>query len=141
VNVDPSLDVQAAAEDYAVKLTQLANDDPLPAFDVLLLGMGPDGHTCSLFPGHKLLEEESVIVAPISDSPKPPTNRVTLTFPVINNAKACIFVCTGDGKKEIVAKILDEGVDYPAGRVRPAKGELVWILDEPAAALCKKAKL
>ena len=107
--------------------------------DALLLGMGPDGHTCSLFPGHKLLEETSVTVAPISDSPKPPPCRVTLTYPVINNARACVFVCTGDGKKEIVADIFDAGADYPAARVKPGNGELIWVLDSAAAAMCKRA--
>lgn len=74
----------------------------LPQFDMLLLGMGPDGHTCSLFPGHKLIEENSVWVAPITDSPKPPLARITITFPVINNARHCIFAMAGEGKAEML---------------------------------------
>lgn len=69
---------------------------------MLLLGMGPDGHTCSLFPGHDLLNEKSKWVAFLTDSPKPPPSRITLTFPVINNAKTCIFATCGKEKAEMV---------------------------------------
>lgn len=68
----------------------------------MLLGMGPDGHTCSLFPGHKLLEETDALVAPIADSPKPPPQRITMTYPLINNAKLCIFALSGQGKADMV---------------------------------------
>lgn len=74
----------------------------MPQFDLLLLGMGPDGHTCSLFPNHALLKEKSLLIAPIGDSPKPPPERVTMTYPLINNAKACIFPISGKGKAEMV---------------------------------------
>ena len=131
VLVDTSLPAEAAAKDYEEKLKALNKS----SYDALLLGMGPDGHTCSLFPGHPLLDETSCAVAPITDSPKPPPSRVTLTYPVLNNAKVAAFVCTGDGKKEVVKAILEDGVDYPAGRVKPKEGELYWILDKPAAAL------
>lgn len=73
-----------------------------PKFDMLVLGVGPDGHTCSLFPDHKLLNEKDVWVAPVVDSPKPPTERITLTFPVINDARYCVFAMAGDSKADML---------------------------------------
>ncbi|KAJ8926154.1 hypothetical protein NQ314_021497 [Rhamnusium bicolor] len=101
-------------------------------FDMLLLGMGPDGHTCSLFPGHSLLNETSKWVASITDSPKPPPSRITLTFPIINNAKVCIFASCGKEKAEMVKKILINKEDLPSTKVKPTSGELYWILDKEA---------
>ena len=96
--------------------------------------MGPDGHTCSLFPNHPLLKEKTKVVAHITDSPKPPPERVTLTYPVLNHAKNVIFVSTGDGKKEVLEKILkNNDSNFPATLVSPIKGNLIWILDEAAA--------
>ncbi|KAK7478785.1 hypothetical protein BaRGS_00029996 [Batillaria attramentaria] len=114
----------------------------MPRFDVLVLGMGPDGHTCSLFPGHPLLQEKQQIVAPISDSPKPPPARVTLTFPVINNAACAVFASCGAGKADIVQRVLEGGDNdpLPAAMVRPTNGQVVWFLDSAAASKLKNAQ-
>ena len=132
VQVSVDLDVDAAAKDYEAKLKDLMGDEPKA--DILLLGMGPDGHTCSLFPGHELLEEKSKMVAPIKDSPKPPPERVTLTLPVLNAAKTVAFVSTGEGKKVMIKNVLfDKDESFPATKVKPQK--LFWIVDKPAAQL------
>ncbi|XP_073795577.1 6-phosphogluconolactonase isoform X1 [Danio rerio] len=134
--IDPSLPVKECAEDYASKLSKAFSTEKIPVFDVLLLGMGPDGHTCSLFPDHPLLQERQKTVAPISDSPKPPPQRVTMTLPMVNAARCVVFVSTGGSKAPVLKHVLEggEGPALPAALVSPDQGELFWLLDEPAAA-------
>ena len=137
--IDPTVSVEEAAEDYTAKIRKLYPND-LPSFDLLLLGIGPDGHTCSLFPGHPGLQESVKIVIPITDSPKPPPSRITLTIPVLNKAANVIVTVTGAGKAAAVKGCLkpDAGSDpLPAGMVKPANGKLLWILDEGAAEMIK----
>ena len=111
------------------------NDDGFPVFDLLLLGFGPDGHICSLFPHHELLKRDEGWILPIADSPKPPPERVTFSLPVVNAAREKIFVAMGSGKAEMTAKILK---DAPRDGSVPAalvKGNVRWIVDEPQRAL------
>jgi 6-phosphogluconolactonase len=145
--IDVSVPLPEAARRYEQQLENTTGlsraKGQLPRFDLVLLGMGPDGHTCSLFPGHPLLGETAVWVAPIADSPKPPPQRITLTYPVLNNAANVWFLAAGASKADVIP--LSAGLSLqqvralgdkalPAARVRPTKGNLVWFIDDAAAA-------
>ncbi|TKR81581.1 hypothetical protein L596_015430 [Steinernema carpocapsae] len=111
-------------------------DGSWPVFDLLLLGMGPDGHTCSLFPGHTLLEEQSVWIAPIEDSPKSPPRRITITLPVINSAKQVAFIATGAGKEEIIKAVIEQkDTQFPVALVQPTRNPVIWFIDEASGRL------
>lgn len=129
-------DVQELADQYEQLLVDsfAARDSVrLPIFDLLLLGCGPDGHTCSLFPGHALLRETAAWVAPIEDSPKPPPKRITLTLPVVTHGVKIAFVATGGGKKEIMKKIFEDGNGLPCALVNEGAGERCsWFTDNAA---------
>ncbi|EIW86501.1 6-phosphogluconolactonase [Coniophora puteana RWD-64-598 SS2] len=135
-STDDALDELADAYESQL-IAEFAQKDSarFPVFDLLLLGLGPDGHTCSLFPGHALLAEEDRWVAWIKDSPKPPAARITFTFPVINHAARVAFVAAGASKADTLAAVLDHPEDgLPASRVRPAHpGQVFWFVDEAAA--------
>jgi 6-phosphogluconolactonase len=139
INIKHLDDTQELADQYQEALmSSFASKDSvkIPVFDLILLGCGPDGHTCSLFPGHELLRESDAWVAAIEDSPKPPARRITLTLPVVTHAHKIAFVATGGGKKEILKKILeadDEGRNLPCGLVNEGGGEKVsWFTDTAA---------
>ncbi|KND05119.1 6-phosphogluconolactonase [Spizellomyces punctatus DAOM BR117] len=131
---DPNVDRETAAKKYEEHLKKVFGSQDIPSFDLILLGIGPDGHTCSLFPGHPLLDVKDRWVASLDDSPKPPPTRITFTYPLLNNADTNAFVVTGDGKAETVYKILEKREDFPAGRVK-AKHRLIWFTDNGAAKL------
>lgn len=105
-----------------------------PRFDIIHLGMGEDGHTASLFPGHPALDEREALVLEIHDSPKPPPDRLTFTLPVLNAARAVLFMVQGAGKREALARVLRRDPALPASRVQPLDGELQFIVDRAAMA-------
>jgi 6-phosphogluconolactonase len=125
---------EEAAERYAAELARAAGGSGVPAFDLLLLGIGEDGHVASLFPGNPGLEAEGTAVG-VRDSPKPPPERVSLTMPAINAATAAWIIASGEGKAAAVDEALSKG-DLPAGRVK-AQGHTRWLIDKDAAVQLK----
>lgn len=111
--------------------------EAVPRFDVVLLGMGVDGHTASLFPDAPALGEERRLVVP-TVAPTPPHDRVSLTLRVINAARLVAFLVVGQDKARTLARVLaDEGRtsdgSLPASLVRPRRGRLLWLVDRSAA--------
>lgn len=97
----------------------------------------PDGHTCSLFPGHPLLNEQDGWVAWLDDSPKPPATRITLTYPVLNHAHRVAFVSTGEGKQDVMEKVLDHPEEgLPSSRVKVISPGRVYFFSDDAALGC-----
>ena len=124
---DVGLDLDAAAESYARELGATA-------FDICLLGMGPDGHVASIFPEHPSAYAEGDVI-PVRSSPKPPPERVSLTLPVINRSREVWFVVSGSDKAAAAKMaLLGAGpVQVPAGGVSGTERTL-WLLDREAAA-------
>ncbi|HEY6805311.1 MAG TPA: 6-phosphogluconolactonase [Pyrinomonadaceae bacterium] len=124
-------DAQEVASEYE---TQLRNSfqNSLPAFDLILLGLGPDGHTASLFPGTTALTEtERWVTAPWVE--KFNSYRLTMTLPVLNNAAVVMFLVSGKDKATILNEVLSEGeAKFPAQLIKPTHGELRWLVDKAA---------
>lgn len=110
----------------------------LPQFDLILLGLGIDGHVASIFPGNNR-SFHSVQIAGVVSHPQSGQKRVTLTGSVINNAKNVIFLVTGKEKAEMVARVIENDIngDLPASQVNPLDGNLIWLLDTDAAGRLK----
>jgi 6-phosphogluconolactonase len=123
--------VEASAEHYEAELKAFFGDAP-PRFDLIVLGMGPDGHTASLFPGHVHPDDRWVL--PVHNSPKPPPTRLSMSFELINLARSVFFLVTGADKADALASLRrgDEPV-LPAGTVNLSEGELLWLVDEAAS--------
>src|SRR5436305_2291323 len=133
-------DAAAAAAAYEAELRtffhlEAGGSGIMPRFDLVLLGLGPEGHTASLFPGSPALHEhERLVVAPWVE--KLQTFRITLTPPVLNRAAAVLFLAAGEEKADALHAVLEEVGDadlYPARIVRPDEGDLLWLIDRAAA--------
>ncbi|MDD5037375.1 MAG: 6-phosphogluconolactonase [Methylococcaceae bacterium] len=118
------------AQRYERELRMFFGDGPA-RFDLVLLGMGADGHTASSFPGHVHSDERWVF--PVHDSPKPPSVRLSLGFELINQAHHVLFLVTGQDKAEALDHLRQSRQPLlPAGRVKLGQGELAWLVDEAA---------
>ena len=128
-------DVAAAAAWYAGELAAHAAESTVPAFDVVLLGVGPDAHCCSLFPGHPGTQVRDRAAIAVEHSPKPPPTRISLTFPALDAAREVWFVASGGGKAEAVAKALSgvDPVNVPSSAPR-GRDRTLWLVDQDAAA-------
>jgi len=125
-------DLVAAAQDYDRELRRVLGERPV--LDLVLLGMGPDGHVASLFPGHALLGDTSRNVAAVVDSPKPPPRRLTLTLPVLTAARVVVIGAFGASKAGIVRLAIEEKESrLPAALVARGAPRAVWLLDAAAA--------
>jgi 6-phosphogluconolactonase len=131
------LDADAAAKEYERELREYFEliDHDWPRFDFIFLGLGDDGHTASLFPGSKALTEMSKRVTALWVE-KLQTFRITLTFPVLNNAAEAVFMVSGAGKAQILSEVLRPGTKkYPAQGVQLKDGRLLWLVDQDAGSL------
>ena len=130
-------DAKAVAQKYEEALRQFfkLRAGEIPRFDLILLGMGPDGHTASLFPGTAGLEEKSrLVIANWVEKLK--THRLSFTLPVLNAARAVAFLVSGTDKAAVLQIVMEQnqpGEQYPAKLVRPTDGRLIWFLDRAAA--------
>ncbi len=134
--VNTDLDPVEAAKDYALTLKQFATP-PLewPRFDLLYLGMGEDGHTASLFPGSPVDVTEPVIAVTAQYQDRP-AQRITMTAPVFNSARMVVSMATGEKKAVTLAEVLGGRYNpelYPAQRIEPKDGRLIWLMDDDAA--------
>jgi 6-phosphogluconolactonase len=128
-------DLEKAARDYAAELAGVLEpqDGLRPRLDIVFLGMGPDGHTASLFPGTAALEEQSLWVRP-NRVERLGMSRLTMTLPLLNASAHVIFLVAGADKAETLRKVLEGPPgELPAQRIRPVDGSVSWFLDEASA--------
>ncbi len=130
------LDPPSAAKQYSEVLKSFSEDGfGFPKFDLVYLGMGEDGHTASLFPGSPFDVAEPVLAVTAQYQDRP-ANRVTLTQLVFNQARLVVFMATGEKKAGVLAEVLSDRYNpaqYPAQRIDPKDGQLIWLVDDAAA--------
>jgi 6-phosphogluconolactonase len=130
----PSTESAGTAEAGAAAYAEELRAHGSGTFEIVMLGVGPDAHVASLFPGYPQLDADDLAVA-VHDSPKPPPDRISLTLPCLNRARSVWFVVSGEGKADAVARALADGTDVhetPAAGVA-GQVETIWFLDRAAA--------
>jgi 6-phosphogluconolactonase len=129
-STDDAADVHEGATAYSEELHEHGSGE----FEIVMLGIGPDGHVASLFPGHPALDVNDRIAVGVTDSPKPPPERISLTFPALNRTRSVWFLASGEGKAQAVARVLG-GADrheIPAAGVS-GREETIWFLDRASS--------
>jgi 6-phosphogluconolactonase len=130
-------DLEGEARAYEAELRRALGDPPV--LDVALLGVGPDGHVASLFPGHRLLEETARRAAALDDAPKPPPRRLTLTLPALSAARLVVVAAFGAGKADVVRQALEAPASpLPLARLARAAGASLFLLDAEAAGALRR---
>jgi 6-phosphogluconolactonase len=125
---NPNAEEAARAYEETVKHV---TGEALPQLDLILLGLGTDGHTASIFPASKVLQEtERLVAAPWVEKLK--SHRITMTLPLLNNGSSVVFLVSGAEKAQIAKEVLEGPNEYPAQAVKPKRGELLWLLDKAA---------
>jgi 6-phosphogluconolactonase len=132
-----------AARNYEDEIRKFFGISGLPTFDLVMLGMGGDGHTASLFPDSKSLKETNRLAVPVYLE-KPNWNRITLTLPVLNQAAKILFLVAGRSKSDVLSEVIGEEEKkkrFPAGLIHPVNGSLTWLIDQEAAQKLKVINL
>lgn len=110
----------------------------IPRFDLIFLGMGADGHIASLFPGQKSLDEKKKLVVAVKGG-NPNVNRITMTLPLLNQARHIVFIITGEEKSGTIQNVFENSKkQLPAQKIRPLDGQVTWLMDRGAAALLRR---
>jgi 6-phosphogluconolactonase len=138
-SVDTSLSPDEAAKNYTARITTHFKGKE-PVFDLILLGLGDNAHTASLFPAMAVLHDQSTSVQPVF-LPEQNAYRITMTAPMINQAHQIAFLVYGQSKAEAIHHVLEDGYDpekYPAQLIKPERGNLHWYIDSAAASMLKK---
>jgi 6-phosphogluconolactonase len=131
--VEPPPDKGAAKYQREIQKFFQLGEGQFPVYDLIFLGIGADGHTASLFPRQRALQEKKKLVAAVKGG-NPDVNRLTMTYPTLNQARQIAILVSGKGKATVLKTLFDDKqARLPAGRIKPENGILTWLIDRDAA--------